>query len=133
MGGHELLEHTADVGIRAWGDDLEGAFAEAGRALVELMGCAASSVTGTRRLRVAGDDPGALLVGLLDELIFVCESGDGVRDVAVTRTDGGLEASAEVGPIDPAAEGLEVKAATFHQLAVDERADAVEVRVFVDV
>jgi SHS2 domain-containing protein len=36
--GHALLEHTADVGIRAWGSDVAGAFAEAALGLAELMG-----------------------------------------------------------------------------------------------
>jgi SHS2 domain-containing protein len=41
--GHELLEHTADLGIRAWGPSVEAAVAEALMALVEVMGVRGSA------------------------------------------------------------------------------------------
>lgn len=34
---YEQFEHTADVGIRAWGNDIEEAFSEAGRGLYSIM------------------------------------------------------------------------------------------------
>ena len=37
-GGFELLEHTADVGIRAWAGSLEEAFEQATEGLAEAIG-----------------------------------------------------------------------------------------------
>ncbi|MGH2528104.1 MAG: archease [Actinomycetota bacterium] len=35
--GYELLDHTADVGIRSWGPSPEAAFEQAAWALVDLL------------------------------------------------------------------------------------------------
>jgi SHS2 domain-containing protein len=139
--GHALLEHTADVGIRAWAPDVAGAFAEAAMGLVELMGARADAATGTRRLVGTGDDDGARLVSLLDEMVYLCESEDlGVTSVRIVGRSSGsveveveVEAEVEVGPRRRDAEGLAVKAVTFHQLAVETTEAGTEVRVYVDV
>jgi SHS2 domain-containing protein len=133
--GHALLEHTADVGIRAWAPDVAGAFAEAAIGLVELMGARADAATGTRRLVGTGDDDGSRLVSLLDEIVYLCESEDlGVASVRVVGWPAGsVEADVAVGPRREDAEGLAVKAVTFHQLAVESTDAGTEVRVYVDV
>lgn len=135
--GHELLEHTADLGIRAWGPSLEAAVEDALLALAEVMGVRASGAgTGQlREIRAEGKDEGSRLVALLNETVFVLETErvriDGVR---VRRDDDGLLAELQVVRAPEAAQGIGVKAATYHQLAVEERADgSVEVRVFLDV
>ena len=41
--GHELLEHTADIGIRAWGRRLEDAFEEAAVVVADILGARAEA------------------------------------------------------------------------------------------
>src|SRR5829696_10503428 len=66
--GYELLEHTADVGIRARGPTLETAFEQATEGLADVLGALAPgwSPGGSEpgeavAVRVAADDPGGLL------------------------------------------------------------------------
>jgi len=135
--GWELLEHTADVGIRAWAPSMPEAFERAGRGLVEVMGAGAATRSETRRLSVHGEDHAGLLVSFLNDLLWVHEStGKGFAAVDVIAvSENTLLAEVELGPIpDPPPEGLGVKAATYHQLYVGRCEEGgVEVRVFLDV
>jgi SHS2 domain-containing protein len=134
--GFELLEHTADVGIRAWGASLAEAFTQAALGLAELMGVRVPGPGERRRLRVEGEDEEELLVGFLNELLYVHETElAGFCSVRVLEVGGGaVEAEVELVPLREPGAGVAVKAATYHQVAVERRPDGtVEVRVFVDV
>lgn len=133
--GHELLEHTADLGLRGWGPSVEAAVAEALLGLADLMGVHAVGHGETHEVRGQGQDDGSRLVALMNETIFVVETRP-IRIVGVwVRRDGDdLLAELEFVGSDEPGEGIGVKAATYHQLAVDERPDgSAEVRVFLDV
>ncbi len=135
-GGFELLEHTADVGIRAWGADLAEAFGEAARGLVELMGVRLAGPGEVRRIRLEGEDPAELLVGFLNELVYLHETElAGFARIEVREaSERSMEAEVELAPLREPGAGVAVKAATYHQVAVERRPDgAVEVRVYVDV
>ena len=134
--GYEILEHTADVGLRAWGPTPEAAFEQAGWALAEILGAAAEGPGEVRPVRAEGDDPGALAVAFLDELLFLHEREEaGFAAIRVRRVgDEGVEAEVEVVPLAGEPEGTAVKAATYHQLAVRTEPDgATELTVYLDV
>lgn len=134
--GFELLEHTADVGIRAFGPDLAEAFTQAALALAELMGVRVPGPGERRLVRVEGEDEEDLLVAFLNELLYLHETelaGFGRIDVREV-SDRALEAWVELVPLRGPGSGVAVKAATYHQVAVERRPDGtVEVRVYVDV
>lgn len=134
-GGYELLEHTADVGIRAWGSTLEAAFEQAAWALADLLGAVAHAPGERRAVVVRADDDGALLVDLLNELIFFHErEAVGLAAIRIERDDGELRAELELAPLPEATEGTSVKAATYHQLEVRrDPGGLVEARVYLDV
>jgi len=135
-GGFDLLEHTADVGIRAWGDSLEGAFEQAAWGLAEVLGIRVPDDGQVRTVRATADDLGALLVDFLNELVLLHETEEAAfADIRVLRvSDAQLEADVRVRPLNGAPGGIPVKAATFHQLSVDRSPDGrVEVRVYLDV
>lgn len=134
--GFELLEHTADVGIRAFGSGVAQAFTQAAFGLAELMGVRVPGPGERRLVRVEGGDEEDLLVGFLNELLYLHEtelagfSRIDVREVS----DRALEAEVELVPLREPGAGVAVKAATYHQVAVEQRPDGtVEVRVYVDV
>jgi SHS2 domain-containing protein len=132
--GFAYLEHTADVGIRAWGASLPEAFEQAGLGLAALMGATAPPPGRAAPIHVEGVDPGGLLVAFLDDLVFRCELGAGVAGLRVTHLGpASLDAIVDLAEAPEAGEGLVVKAATFHQLAVEEADGGAEVRVFLDV
>ncbi len=132
--GHELLEHTADVGVRAWGPDEAAAIEEAARALVELMGAGCERVRTVRRIEIDDPDPASAAVALLNELIWLRDAeGVGFGEVRVRPGAAGIEAEVEAGPPGGSPPGLDVKAATYHglRLASDER--GAELSVILDV
>ena len=135
-GGYELLEHTADLGVHAWGPSVPVAFEHAARALSEVMGV---HVTGPGRRRVVkarAEDRAGLLIAFLNELIWLHETetrGFAEIDViAVSAND--LVAEVELAPLPEGVEGAGVKAATYHQLRVEDGpSGTIDIRVFLDV
>ena len=119
----EILEHTADVGIRATGPSLEEAFASAGQALAELLG-AWFPGEGEERLVAVGNarDRGDLLAVWLDELLFIHERDDVVfgRIEVDGVSDHDLAGRVWAAPRgDRHLEGTGVKATTYHRLRVE--------------
>lgn len=135
-GGFELLEHTADLGIRAWGSSLPEAFEQAARALAHVMGVRVRGPGSRRVVRLSAGDAAGLLVALLNELLFIHEAqGEGFVAVdVIALSEDTLVAEVEVAPEPERPIGVPVKAATYHQVAVERRPDGLtEVRVYVDV
>jgi SHS2 domain-containing protein len=135
--GFGVFDHTADVGVRAWGPDLPAAFAHAARGLFSLLvPLAAVRETTAREIAVAAGDPESLLVAWLDELLFVFETEGLVfaRFEVALPSATTLAATAHGEPFDPARHrgGVVVKAATYHQIAVDPGPPA-RVQVILDI
>lgn len=134
-GGFELLEHTADVGIRAWGASLEEAFEHATKGLAEVLGALGPGGSGgppggspgasgpgqATPVEVTAPDPGGLLVDWLNEVLWLLEVGDAaLAAVRVERVaDGMARGSVEVAPGGPDPDGTFVKAVTYHRLRVE--------------
>ena len=132
---HELIEHTADVGIKAWGPSLADAFEHAVWGLVDVLGAHAERVDEKRVITLTATDREALLIDLLNELIAMCDTEDASLASVRVTTGGAHELRAEVGiALGSTPDGLAVKAATYHAISVAEAADgAAEVVVFLDV
>jgi SHS2 domain-containing protein len=134
--GFELLEHQADVGVRAWGTTLAEAFEQAAWAVADVLGARAEGPGKHRTIRLTGNDEGGLLVDFLNELLLLHETEDpgiaAIRVSNVTATE--LDAQIELVPLHDVSEGLPVKAATFHRLRVERRRDgSIEATVYLDV
>jgi SHS2 domain-containing protein len=136
VGGFELLEHTADVGIRARGATLEEAFEHATEGLAEVLGALRPGGPGEPvAVEVAAPDPGGLLVDWLNEVLWLREvRGAVVAGVRVERVGDGSAAGSvvlgaggagpdggEAGPGEGGAgpDGTFVKAVTYHRLRVE--------------
>jgi SHS2 domain-containing protein len=136
MGGFELLEHTADVGIRARGATLEEVFEQATLGLAEVLGAWRPDGGEEVAVEVTAGDPGALLVDWLSEVLWEHETrghapiaGVRVERVAGERAAGAVAFSST----DPPAEGTFVKAVTYHRLRVGRDAGGWVADVFLDV
>lgn len=126
--GFELLEHTADVGIRAWAGTLEEAFERATEGLAEVMGALAPGWSaggpgpgGPVPVEVTASDPGGLLVDWLNEVLWLLEASQAaLAGVRVDRVgDGTASGSVDVAPGGPDPDGTFVKAVTYHRLRVE--------------
>lgn len=139
MARFEILEHTADVGIRAEGVDLSAVFEQATLGLLDIVGTWAPAREAAEEVELAieADDVGALLVDWLGEVIYIGDSRDAVvtaiemSEVTEHRAAGTLG----IAPRDEAAYegGTQVKAITYHRLAVDQTDGAWSATVYVDV
>lgn len=128
---YELLEHTADVLIRAYGSTVEECFENAAYAMFDQM-VDASTVRPLEEVEVRGegDDPEERLFDLLSELLFIHDANRMVfSEFEVTFEDGTLRCVARGERLDPDRHGprTEIKAVTFHMMEVDEEEPSVTV------
>ncbi|HOT24674.1 MAG TPA: archease [Thermoleophilia bacterium] len=136
--GYELVDHTADVGLRVWAPTCEGVFAEAGKALFSLI-CDPRTIeqVETVEIRVEADDRELLLAAWIDELIYQFEAtGALFTDFTFSELDEThLVARASGEHLDPARHAVcgGVKAATLCDLSVREGPDGWEGFVILDV
>lgn len=119
MGSHAFEEHTGEIQVRIDGAGLAELFAEAARALAELMGSPQRVPPGAwQRVTLAARDPEALLVAWLNELIGRTEIDhllyvDAVVDDVTERRLTARIRGAPIGETRTA-----VKAATLHGLRI---------------
>lgn len=134
----EVLEHTADVGFRAWGAEPAELFVNAARA---MMAIAAEdgpvSETDQRSIDIDGEDYPSLLVNWLSELLYLFDADEfvagsiEVETIAPARIRAWLRGETR----DPARHRwkLIVKAVTYHGLEVKNTGERWEARVFLDI
>lgn len=137
IGGFQLLPHTADVMVSAWGSTVEDCLAEAALGLVSSFAEVGGMAPQDRVEFVCqpGPEP-ELLVELLEEVIYAVDAWDVVPvRVDVRRTgDGGL--AGEFGVVERSGvrvTGPAPKAVTRHDLTVEHDEDMWRCRVVVDV
>ncbi len=135
MAGFELLEHTADVGVRARGETLAEVFEQATLGVLDIVGSFRPGDGGEVRLSVEAPDLGALLVGWLDEVLYLQETRDAVvRAISVDQVDATTAAgSVCLSPRGDEQLGTAVKAVTYHQLKVEPAPRGWLAEVYVDV
>src|SRR5262245_5970538 len=118
--GYELLEHPADVKLRARGATLEELFANAAAGMMAFLfgeNIAGARAEPTEQIEVSARDREALLVDFLSELLYRATSEyRAYVDVRVSGiTDRRLVAMAG---IVPARARDDIKAVTHHELMV---------------
>lgn len=135
---YELLEHTADVGVRAFGADLGEVFANTALGMMEII-CDPATVRPqiTKEIRVHAADRESLLVAWLNEIIFLIESEEMLfKRFEINHLSATLLEGAAVGePIDTKHHELRttVKACTYHELEIYEDGPTWVGRVIFDV
>ena len=134
----EVLEHTADIGFRAWGATAAELFENAAQA---MMSIAAETETidprGEVSIQTTGEDYESLLVNWLGEVLYRFDAGlfaaseFRVDKIEPTTLEGRLVGEAR----DPARHRwkLIVKAVTYHDIEVFERDGRWESRIFLDI
>lgn len=138
MEAFRILEHTADIGFEAFGKTRGEVFANAGRALQSLMVDLNSIVPREKmEVEVTGPDACSLLVNWLSEILYRID-GEGrlFHDFSISSiSDRSLRAVLRGEPFDRARHQvkLQLKAITYHQLALVETPDGWRAQVYVDI
>ena len=138
----ELIEHTADVGIRGSGSSLSEAFEAAAEGLFSiLVNPSGVRVGRCHPIQVAAPTAEALLVEWLSELLAQCELTGDVFASFEAAIEGGpssgyrIEGKACGEPLDATKHdlGTEVKGISYLGLEVVQTPDRCSVRCVVDV
>lgn len=137
-GRFEVIEHTADAGIRAYGASMAGAFEACARGMMHLMFELEEIAAEERvRLEAGGRDPASLLVAWLGEILFRVEAeGWAFSDFDVTGlSETRVEGWGYGEPIDPRRHELkaEIKAPTYHMLELREEGGRWTAQVVFDI
>jgi SHS2 domain-containing protein len=136
--GYEILDHTGDIGIRVWADDVKGLFEEAARALFDIITDRNKVVIRVNReVAVQGSGREELMVAWLTELLYLHE----VEDLLF-----GDFTISEIGPgsLKGVARGEKfredrhhiktaVKAVTYHLLEVKEKDGRWQAQIIFDI
>ncbi|MBI4333291.1 MAG: archease [Chloroflexi bacterium] len=128
----DLIEHTADIGIVAYGRDLRETFANAAYGLFSIIAeLDTVGETVSYPVEVAADDIEGLLFEWLNELIYVFDAKQLVlKRFDITELDDHhLKADCYGEKYDPQKHHLKmgVKAATYHMLEVDREKNQAQV------
>ncbi|MBN2098036.1 MAG: archease [Dehalococcoidia bacterium] len=134
----DIVEHTADTGIIAYGTDMQEAFANAAYGMFSLMADLRQVREETSRyVEAEASDRESLAVSWLNELLYLFD----VERIIFSRfeilelTDTRLKADVHGEKVDASRHKLRggVKAATYHTLKVAENRERCRVRVIFDV
>ena len=134
----EILEHTADIGFRAWGPTPATLFENAAQAMGAIAADSGSiDARAEMSVEVTGEDYESLLVNWLSEIVYLFDSGRfaAARCQVEEISPKELRARLIGEPRDPSRHPwrLIIKAVTYHEIEVVERDGRWEARVFLDI
>lgn len=138
MEDFRVLGHTADIGFEAFGQTRGEVFANAGRALQNLMVDLELILPRDEiEIEVNGADAESLLVNWLSDILYRID-GEGrlfhdfeirsITDRSILAVSRGESFNRARHPVN-----LQVKAITYHQLALAETAEGWRAQVYVDI
>jgi len=136
MKQYELIEHTADVGVKAYGKTIAEAFEHAAKGMFDIITDESMiDPVGQYDIQLEAPDLEQLLVDWLSKLLFLNDAQDLVfGKFQVTLTGNQLSASVFGEKYDTKKHGMgvEIKAVTYHMLQVQEK-NPIFVQVLFDI
>jgi len=135
---YEVFEHTADIGLHAYGSTLSELFIHAAQGMESLMVPPEQiRIQVSRQLEVDGHDIVSLLIAWLNELIILFDTEYLIfcqfEVESLTETHARGRASGE--PYDAQHHELSsaIKAVTWHEAAVEQTDDGYKARLIFDI
>jgi SHS2 domain-containing protein len=134
----EIIDHTADIGIIAYGKDVEELFSNAALALFSLI----TEPEGIQEkshldLKVSSKDRDGLLVEWLNELIYFFDAKHLLfnRFDIESLTNNELKVTCHGEGFDPMRHKIKrgVKAATYHMLKLEENSGGCKAQIILDI
>ena len=137
---YQLIDHTADFGLRVTAADLPSLFADAVHALFDVIAevrTPAAVAPETLTVQVFGDDWPDLMVNWLREALYQWTGEERLvrRAGILSMSAYTLTARLSYEPYDPARHDIlqEIKAVTYHQIRVAQVPSGWEARVIFDI
>ena len=135
--GYEILEHTADIGLKASEGSLEELFATATRGMAEIAGVWRPDDGEEISIEVEPGNLGTLLVDWLSEVLYLHDSrGEAIAGAQISEVseEEGVRGSARLAPFgDNSGDGIQIKAVTYHQLRVERDGEGWVAQVYFDI
>ena len=134
----EVIDHTADIGIIAYGADIKQVFANAALGLFNLMADLDNPKEDIKReIELSAEDVEILLVEWLNELIYISDVEHiifkrfEINELSSTQ----LRATCFGEKIKPGQHRLkrEIKAATYHMLRLNKENGSYKVQIIFDI
>jgi len=133
LAGYREVEHTADWELEVWATDLTGLLEQAARGMSYLSGMRLKSEPRlVRKITLQANDPETLLVKFLSELLFYAEQEEIGFDIFRIAVNGS-NLQAELEGAQLATIEKEIKAVTYHRLAVRQADGKLMVNIVFDV
>lgn len=131
--GYREIEHTADWELQVWAPDLAALLEQAARGMFALSGTILKDRERfEREIDLRADDAETLLVTFLSELLFTAESESLGFDTYQLHLDG-YHLHAKLQGAELAGQNKEIKAVTYHRMAIKETGRGLEVNIVFDV
>jgi SHS2 domain-containing protein len=116
---YELIDHTADMGIRVSAPSMEGLFEEAAYALADILGGRCGEGLQEVMVESQGIDGVDLLVRWLQEILYLMEvKGFRLRAATIQRLTETLALGVIQGSYTTEPLTTEIKAVTYHNLDI---------------
>jgi len=138
MKRYEVIDHTADVGLRAYGKDLETLFTNAASGMFSIL-ADLKNVRPKTSLRIKLEAPNIeeLFLSWLSELLYQCESRKIIfKEFLIDKlSQNSISATAQGEKLNSHRHRLktEIKAVTYHQLKVRKIKDYWQGEVIFDI
>lgn len=139
---YEFLDHTADVQIHSWGDDLKETFENAAMAMTAyITDINKVDIVTKETIEVEADDLKGLLYRFLDEVLFLFNAdpyllSKRIRilnfDIA-TKFSIKAECYGETFSMNKHSQGTEIKAITYSAMRITDEPNKHEVYFIVDI
>ncbi len=135
---NEVFEHTADVGLHAYGSTLPELFIHAAQGMESLMvSLEQVHIQLSREVDVEGHDSLSLLIAWLNELIFLFDTEYLLfcQFEIESLTETHLKGRALGEPYDVQRHELSsaIKAVTWHEAAIEQTGDGYKARIIFDI
>jgi SHS2 domain-containing protein len=134
---YEYIEHTADLGLKAYGTTQEELFVNAAMALFEILVSPETiQLRESQAIKVEAAGLDGLIVSWLGELLYLFDTQGLLlkRFHIENMQDDSLEATVHGEVMDPARHEIKtcIKAVTYHRLYVTRQSGIWEAQVFLD-
>lgn len=131
--GYEELEHTADIALRAWGEDFFVLLRQSAKGMYELMGVDVELGDPKKITFKIGENSREIqLVDFLNEILYLVEDENAKYEkFSFNKVEDGILVQASGYGVRSLQRNI--KAVTFHNLAVVETDSGLEVSITFDV
>jgi SHS2 domain-containing protein len=138
MKNYELIEHTADIGIKVKGKDLKELFKNSALAMLDIMAeIGKSKVKKHQKIKIEqkADNLEELFINWLNELLSLSATKELIfSDFQIDKVDRNTLQATVIGEdIKNYKVNTEIKAATYHQLRLEKTSSGWQAQIIFDV